>query len=802
MVQPMLQAARILATACALALCVPLIAGLAARAEPAAVLRVVASAGLRGRLGDPLCRDGRAVEPHPAAAFLATVAEVGASPEAVVLDTGGLLNPHGVSRFVARDQPGVLAEVAPALGYDALALGEDDLGAPRGRVIALARLLAASGTPYAIHNLACSGSAGDLCDVVLDAADPARRVQVGGEDVAILALLDPKALQHVAPDRADGLTLTPIPTALPPLVRAARAAGASVVVAVLDLSAEAALALSRVLPADARPDLVLLPDAGADLLFARPATVRPALAAPAPGSALVVRVSRTAPLASDVAPPRLDGQADALRGGLDLVATPLAAPPNAVAAPVAAFARAVGEAYCRAFDTPVAGGRLDPARPMDTPAMAELTARLVREFTGADVAILNPSAVASGFAPGDPRELTASDLYVALEYDEPLMVADVPVDWLLKVRQRSLVRGLLTPGLADKAPDAARMTHDQLRVRGRKPVGDATYRVATIRFLAAGGDDALPALPEGVAWRTLSAGGAGGEMRYQSLRDAALAVLGRPSERDPRDVREDPDASPEWVLSAQLDGDFAGASVSNPDGQEAALLSTRTAATIGGDITLAASATSPRFSWESTFFGVFRTQWTSASTDSGGFVEANDQLQLRTMASWRGLREDPADVWIPDPYLEVFVESELTEPDTRDWHWLLVRPTLGARFPLTDKLDLKVQGGLQASPLNPDGVVEPGLGMLVSLRPVLLAGTLKRGLRLDGQLDFFWLDFLDQDRWQTRGQLNVALDLGGPFALTFGTVFYAQDDAARAMGLALTATAGLRVGAVTRAIPR
>ena len=75
-------------------------------------------------------------------------------------------------------------------------------------------------------------------------------------------------------------------------------------------------------------------------------------------------------------------------------------------------------------------------------------------------------------------------------------------------------------------------------------------------------------------------------------------------------------------------------------------------------------------------------------------------------------------------------------------------------------------------------------------------------LRLDGQLDFFWLDFLDQDRWQTRGQLNVALDLGGPFALTFGTVFYAQDDAARAMGLALTATAGLRVGAVTRAIPR
>jgi hypothetical protein len=766
------------------------------RAEGPGPLRVIASAGLRGRLAEPLCQADRAMVAHPAASFLGPLAEAGALPDALVVDTGGLLNPHGVSRFAARERPEALARVARDLGYDLLALGEDDLGAPRGRVVGLARLLAGHGVPYAAHNLVCSGAASELCDVVLDATDPPQRASVAGEEVAVVALLDPHALGRIAPDRAEGLVLTPVSDALPPLVRAARASGATVVVAVLDLSAEAALALPRALPEDARPDLVLLPDAGVDLLFARPATVRPAIAAPAPGSGLVVRVNRMRPDSG-----RLEDRAEALRGGLDLVATPLELPPGAVAGPVAAFAAEIGEAYCQAFDRPLAGGRLDPSRPLDAHAMGQLAAELIREFAEADVAVLNPTSVASGFSPSDPRELTASDLYIALEYDEPLVVADVPVDWLLKLRPRAATHGLLMPGLCDQAPDPARLSVDHLRVRDRKPVERATYRVATIRFLASGGDGALPALPEGVRWRSLTELGEDGVVRYQSLRDAALAVLGEASGRDPRDAREDPNQAVEWVLSAQLDGDLAGASVTNPDGQEAALLSTRTSATLGGDLSVAASASSPTFAWESSFFGVFRTQWSPDLAGGGGFVEANDQLQLRSMASWRGLRRDAAEVWIPDPYLEVFVESEITQPAARDWHWLLVRPTLGARFPLTDKLDLKVQGGVQASPLDPGGEVEAGLGALVNLRPLLLAGALKRGLRLDGQLDFFWLDLLDEDRWQLRGQLNLALDLGGPLALTFGTVWYAQGDADRAPGLALTATAGLRLGAVTRAIP-
>jgi 2',3'-cyclic-nucleotide 2'-phosphodiesterase (5'-nucleotidase family) len=770
----------------------------AALAEPQTAVRVLASAGLRGRLGEPLCRDGRTVEPHPAAAFLAPLAEAGAAPEAVVVDTGGLLNPHGVSRFVAREQPALLAAVARELGYDMLALGEDDLGAPRGRVTELARQLAGDGIQYVANNLSCADAARGLCDVVLDASDPALLRAVGGEQVALLALVDPRVLQHIAPDRAEGLSLTPIAAALPALVRGARASGATLVVAVLDLDAEAALALPRSLPQDARPDLILLPDAGADLLFARPATVTPAIAAPSPGSGLAIRVARTAPPATL----DLDGRADALRGGLDLVATPLAPAEGAVAKPVAAFVAAVGASYCAAFDTPVAGGRLDLARPLDAAAMAELSARILREHADADVAILNPAAVSHGFKPADPRELTASDLYVALEYDEPLVVADVPPEWLLKLRQ-ARAAGLLTPGLGDKAPDPARVALEHLRVRGRRVVEDATYRVVTIRFLAAGGDGALPPLPPDVTWEPVDHRAEGGEVRYRSLRDAALEVLGRSSERDPRDVREDPDASPEWVVSAQVDGDFAGATVSNPDGHEAALLSTKTAASLGGDLTLAASATSPRFSWENSFFGTFRTQYTPGSGDAeGGFVEANDQLQLRSMASWRGLREDPRDVWIPDPYLEVFVESELTRPETRDWHWLLLRPTLGARFPVTDKLELKVQGGFQATPLDPEGEIEAGLGLIVNLRPLVLSGTMKEGLRIDGQLDFFWLDLFDEDRWQARGQFNLVLDLGGPFGFVFGTVWYAQDDPVRAIGLALTATAGIRLGAVSRAVPR
>jgi hypothetical protein len=754
--------------------------------------RLLATAGLRGRFGDPVCREGETVKPHPRAAFTGALARAAAEPGALLIDTGGLLNPHAVARFAAASQPQTLAVLARDLGYDALTFGEEDLAAPRTRVLAVAEALEREGISYVLSNLSCRADGERLCERVRDAEDAPLILEAGSERLAFLAMLGPSALGRVAPSRAVGLSLAPLEQSLARQVVAARGAGATLVVATLDLAPGAALDLSRSLAPEARPDLLLLAGAGDTLLFGRPPSLVPALAAPPPSEgALVVRLGR-----SDAAP-----------SGLDLLAAPLSVDPEATPAPaVRAFSDAIGAAYCAALGAPLAGGRLEAGRgPLDASGLTALTAAIMREAAGADVAILNREAVAADFTPSDPASLRQTDLYEALEYDEPLAVAEVPAAWLQKLLPAAARHALVTPGLHHAAADPDRPTLAELRVRGRPGLEGVTYRVVTLRFLAAGGDEALPPLPEGVRWRPWQPDAVVGteDARQHGVRDLVVAALSRADPRDPRGVREDPADAPEWRLSGQLDGNLAGASVSNPAAYDAAQLTTRSAVALGAELRLEASATAPDWSWENAFFGNFRTQWTPADHSSEArFAEANDQLQLRSMASFRGLRGPTGGVWIPDPYLEVFTESELTRPDDRGWHWLLVRPTLGARFPLSPVLELKLQAGFQSTPLAPSDPLEPGAGAFLALKSIDLFPEATRALRLDGQVDFFWFDLFGDARWQLRGQLNLALDLGGPFALTFGTTWYAQADAHEDPGLALTATAGLRLKAMTRLLAR
>ncbi|GAB4200460.1 MAG: hypothetical protein OHK0013_11540 [Sandaracinaceae bacterium] len=246
--------------------------------------------------------------------------------------------------------------------------------------------------PYVANNLTCDGEARALCDAVIDARDQVLRVHVGAEDAAVLALLDPDVLERIAPDRAAGLRLRAIDEALPPLVRAARAGGATLVVAILDVTSDEAFALARELPEDARPDLVVLAGEGDDVLFARPATVTPAISSPPPGGGVEV----------------LLGRSDEMRAGFEMLAVPLDEEGEHAAPAVTAFTQAVGGPYCAAFGSRLPGGHLE--RELDAAGVATLTAQIVREFAGADVAFLNVSAVETGFRPADPEGLSASDL--------------------------------------------------------------------------------------------------------------------------------------------------------------------------------------------------------------------------------------------------------------------------------------------------------------------------------------------------------------------------------------------------------
>lgn len=788
------------------------------------VARVLVSDGIAGRFAEPECHDGELVHAHDTAVFTGPLlAREQGSDDPLVLDAGGLLTPHGVARFAARDLPDTLVELVTGLGYDALALGENDLGAPRARVIEVARRLAARHVPYVATNLHCDDEARALCEQVIDDEDETLHVAVGDQDAAFLAFLDADVLDRLAPDRRAGLSVTPIPEVLGASVRAARDAGATLVVVVLAVTSDEAFTIARGLPEAGRPDLVLLAGEGDDLLFARPATVVPAIVSAPPGSGVEVLV----------------GRSEAQRHGFEMLAVPLDLEGAAPAAPVEAFVRAVGQPYCDAWGRALPGGHL--SRDMGPAHIAELAARIVREHAGADVAFLNIDAIDSSFEAADPTQLSASDFYIALEYDEPVVVADVPASWLAEAQARLGSRRVVAPGLGtddeddgvapadwieDDGGDDEEEEEDDpnidptlddeeedeaggddavdlasMRVRGRPSVDGVSYRVATIRFLAEGGDGALPELPDGSEWHTLGVTLPDGSFHYDSLRDVVLQALEPASTQDPRDVRASPNDAPEWVIRGALDGNFAGSSVSNPAGYDAALLATGAAISLGvvGDVRV--DATAPDWTWENRLLGRYRTQWTPSDdpTLPGEFVEATDQIQLRTLVSYRGWRQ-PTQVYIPEAYAEAFVESEFTRPDTRDWHWLLVRPTVGLRFSFAPEIAVKLQGGLQSQVFAPGESAQFGAGASIQLRQWTILEAGDRSLTADGFVDFFDTSLFDQNHWQLRSQLDLALDLAGPLALTIGGTAYLQQDGTADLGAAFAATAGLRVGAVTRVI--
>ena len=786
------------------------------------VARVIASDGIAGRFGEPRCGHGHLVDPHEASRFTGElVARAEGSDTPLVIDTGGLLTPHGVARFAARDLPDTLVRLVVDLGYDALALGENDLGAPRARVVEVARRLQEAHVPYVATNLRCEGAALALCDHVVDENDDVLHLRVGREDAAVLSFLDADVLERLAPDRREGLRVTPIPDVLPGAVRSARHAGASLVVAIMAVTSDEAFTIARMLDDDARPDLVVLAGEGDSMLFARPATVVPAIVSAPPGSGVEVLV----------------GRSDEQRRGFEMLALPFDDEGAHAAPAVQAFTEAVGAAYCEAWGRALPGGHL--GRQIDPVQVAELAARVVREHAGADVAFLNVDAVDASFRAANAAQLSASDFYIALEYDEPIVVADVPPSWLAEAQARLRSHRIVAPGLGtddaddgvapidhgndegdeeeddegededlgsaieaaedggDDAPDESAM-----RIRGRPEVVGASYHVATIRFLAEGGDGALPPLPEGSEWRTLGETLPDGSFHYDSLRDVVIRALEPESTRDPRDARPSANDPPEWVIRGSIDGSFSGSSVSNPAGYDAAALSQGAAISLGivGDGRV--EATAPDWTWENRLLARYRTQWAPSDdpTVAGAFVEAADQIQLRTLLSYRGWRPHPSDVYVPDAYVEGFFESEFTRPDTRDWHWLLARPTVGFRFPFAQELAVKLQAGLQSQLLDPSASAQFGAGASVQLRQWTVLSAGDRSLTADGFVDFFAVSLFDQNHWQVRGQLDLALDLAGPLSLTLGTTLYMQQDGTSDLALAIAGTAGLRIAAVTRAV--
>ncbi len=751
---------RACSTVCVLALA--FVCGEArAQDELETLARFVVTSGVGGHLGRPACENGRALEASHFAELTPALAELASAPDRPLLfDAGGLLTPGGVARFAVRDRPRELADALVAIGYRALVFGSAELGAPREPMIGVLAALRAHRVPAIATNLYCrpGSAATPLCDVLVDGSDGPSIFVVGRRRVALVSIVSRSALVRVAPDLADGVVLADEAEALADAVRRARRGGVDLVVASVegagDDPASAGLALASRLPEDARPDIVVIADAGDQLAFARPPSFTPAVVAPPPGGALRVRV-----------------RSSSATSGYDVLARPIAARAS-VAPPFDRWLERTGERYCREWGRRLAGATLD--REMTGRDLLELAAAVVRDRASAELGVLNMGALDAAWSRPNARKLTASDVYVALQYDEPLVAADVSGAWLADLLGKMEEKHLVAPGLEGEATS--------LRVNGRPVDRRGVYRVVTIRFLGAGGDEALPPLPHGARWEPVEGA---------SLRTAMLDFLDTPRDGDPRSAVEPLADALEWTFRVDGDVKFAGTAIESPTDAsgapvyDAAQLGRADSLSGGFALSLGADAVARLWSWENE--GIVRQRTTRTATDE--FAESDDVLSLRTTLVYRGLRAELPEPYVPQPYVEAYLESELTKPETRAFHHLLLRPTIGVRFTLFDELTLELGGGAARELLDSSATFQPGALMQLVLAPWTVLGEDARRLKLELLLDYF----VTGSSQELRGKLDSSLTIAEPFALVVGVQLFGRLDNGQQLGVALDVTVGLRI---------
>lgn len=691
---------------------------------------LVVTSGVNGDLARPLCSAGGLHE-----SGFGALSQAVRATGAVAVDTGGLLSFSGVARFAAAHEPEALAKLAAASGYRALFVGLADLAMPRKDAVQVWRQLRAHSVLPIASNLRCDASAKEVCDALAHSA------LVDG--IALVSVLPADALTRVGREEAQGLSIEDPALAISRATLEARGRGAKVVVASIDerpssAAAGKALELAAKLPREGRPDLLLSARAGAQLLFARPPGVKPALAA-APAAGAIDIVVRPA-------------QAEAGAHDADITVRPL--PPAAAPSQASQrFVAELGPGFCAAFARPLRQGHLD--RPLDGEGLLRLAAAASRAAARAEVAIVNRAAVDARFQPADPGRLAASDVYAALPYDEPIEVAEVSGEWL---SARTKDPNLVVAGAEEKT------------VNGRPLEPSATYRVVTIRFLAEGGDSALP---QGPHWT---------EVRNASLRSSLLEALDRE-----RPI-PDPARAVEWTLRPDLDARFSSSTISNPGLYAAAPLQRTNTLTGGFEANGRLTADSPSWLWEDAALW----RYTSTKTSAPASVTHDDLESLRSTLTERALFK----ATLPQPYVEGYVETEAASVDgagTRRW---LGRGSLGFREAPHPKLVLKLAGAIERQ--VGDGAPRTlfGANLQLALAPWELYKAGPRRVQADAMVDAF----IGGETTQTtvRAHAGLTLDLIGPLSLVLAADLYAERDGAGPFGAALDTSAGLKLRTVER----
>jgi 5'-nucleotidase / UDP-sugar diphosphatase len=759
----------------ALVLLTPAPARTAEAGVPPATIEVLYHADLDGRLGALRCRSGsdapvRGGVTEGYGALVGAISRARAQARAgppIVLLGGNQAAPDLFAReLLARGPAGAraLAALFVDARYDGIALGHHDLSLDRASLDALLATLADHGSPAIVTNLRCDPARRGVCPRV----ERERIVRRGDLAVGLMAVISPSVVPAIPAGRLDGLDLEDPVTAVRSAIERLRARGAGYLILMTqgprDVRSLGAIeALQRRLAEGPAPDLVLAggladEETGRALRLLRRDGAPPVVGAPT-GAAGLTRVLAT-----------VDGLTE-----VEGVAAEPEHPDPAVAARLAPLETAI----CQRAAEPLSPAPL--LRPLGREDLIQLVLELMRRRTEAEIAVVNRAYVRRSPFPMTGR-VTRGDFSRALPYRAVLGFARVP---------GATVEGLLGPALDNPKAAIAGLarTGGRLQVNGRPLDKARAYRVATIDFVVDGGDGILPK-------GTLRLRAEENDLR--ALVEAALEA----GAASAADLGPSPAERALFVGTTDVGLDLASTAISNAAGYGDAQLVRAQQASLKGDATAVGLVRHPRHEADGRLalkYGWARTQPTGQPATSG---ETADLVTATALYSYRGLRDwrrlpRPA---IPDPYLRLWVESELTRPaltatQPRDFHHLELRATAGAQLTLTPRWKLRGGAGARKELLTAadPGGWQPLLEAGTTLDPIALATFGPLAVRLEGLLDYHFLDPQSRREHQFRGSTKLSVPLVPTLFLTVGLDLFAVQRQGLGWARSFDTTVGLRV---------
>jgi 2',3'-cyclic-nucleotide 2'-phosphodiesterase (5'-nucleotidase family) len=702
--------------------------------------------------------------------------------EPIPFNLGDSTFPGALSNFLLSQGEAGATEVATILSkipYAGMALGNHDFSPPQEDVRRFFKSAAHARLPVLGANVRCTTPEADasLCALLGTSEEggrPYRFIRRGPLNIGVTALIDPRVTSQIAKDRLEGIELLEPVEVLKRLVPQMRAQGANLIIVLFHIAgSQTTNALEPLINEIEGLDLMIT-----DRLFA---IDEEPLAAHVPAlrqmGHMVLPRTQTFVLgagssANGATRATLRLRRDGERFLLEQISPRYIS--TGILDPEPGTARRLegaASAFCDEWGGPLRPGT-ELAQAFDIFDMAEFILNTLRFTVNAELAFMNARAFRNPEQFPLTDTLTQADVFSTLPFGSRLVKARLPGEQLERLAPH-LGEEILGVGLSKNQKG-------ELEVNGRPLDKKRHYVVALNEFLAEGSGgfleqkkieevtfyrDPVTHQEPTLAWIVSDA-----------VRDARFTTPDGSFRLSPKENFPDLHRQLLWKLGGSLNAAYSQMDIVNPSGADGAASYDKSRLTavatdvLNLELKLLANAESRDHGWDSDLLLQYATTRLKGEADSHEFEETKDVLRLRSAYKHLGLRSALGSRWyVPVPYTELQMESQLTQDATMTWHPLEMTSIVGLLLRLTSTLEFKMGLNIRGDLNAPKD--EPMIGLFTGyqLTKTNLFELASRPVQFESEFEYFFNadghDRLHELRWANKIYFAItgALSLTGNF---------------------------------------